>query len=378
VATTDISIRHLLAPQIAALEEAGHEVTAVCAAGAEVPGLLEQGVKVEHVAFKRELDVLPDLRSVIDLVRLFRRRRYDAVITHTPKAGLIGPLAAQLAGVPLVVHTVHGFLFHDRMRPSRRLLGLAAEMFTSAFSDYLFFQSMEDLRTAGRYHMKRSRRLMYVGNGIDTTRFGPQEPSVRAAARAEAGIAPDAFVVATVGRLVWEKGYREFLAAAETLAARHRDMTFLIVGPTEQDQADGLTAADVEELGQRPHVRYFGFRNDLPKLYSAMDVFVLASHREGIPRCVLEASSMEVPIVASEIRGCREAVSDGITGLLFPMGDVEALVEAVEELYQDRPRAARMGRAGRDFVKERFDEEIMLTRLRACIGELLAPAGSDR
>lgn len=379
IATTDMSIRYLLLHQIRALEDAGHEVTAICAPGPRVAALESAGLRVRTVGFVRELSPGRDLGALVELVRLFKRESYDAVITHTPKAGLIAPLAAQIAGVPLVIHTVHGLLFHDRMRAPRRLAGMMYEGLTAAFSDRLFFQSADDLEWARRLRPKAAERLFYIGNGVDTREFRPQAAN-GSSIRASLGLRGDAFVVGTVGRLVWEKGYAELFDAAHALSTRHRDVVFVVVGPLEDDQRDALSRGDVARLSAFPYIRFLGHRDDMPALYGAMDLFALPSHREGIPRALMEASASGLPVVASDIRGCREVVVDGVTGLLFPMGDARALAQRVEAIHRDPERGAAMGQAGREHVVENFEEAVSAARVAAKLEELLPSVwrGSQR
>ncbi|HEX2027365.1 MAG TPA: glycosyltransferase family 4 protein [Nitriliruptorales bacterium] len=371
VATADLSIRYLLRTQLAALTDAGYEVTAVCAPGPSVGLLRQEGLRVETVPMVRELRPRADLRSLVALIRLFRRHAFDVVVTHTPKAGLVAPVAAQLAGVPLVLHTVHGLLFHDRMPLLQRLAGLAAETFTARWADHLLFQSAEDVRVAQALRLKRRAHLGYIGNGVDTARFHPATPDVREEVRRALGVPGDAFVVGTVGRLVREKGYGELFAAAQDLLHRHPGMHLVVIGPSEPDQSDGLREADLARWRGHPNVRLLGHREDVDRLYAAMDLFVLPSHREGIPRSLMEASASGLPVVASDIRGCREVVIPGVTGTLVPVRDARQLARAIESLARDRHRCSAMGLAGRDRLVAHFDERLVIERLLAILATLL-------
>src|SRR6266849_3615406 len=173
VATADVSIRLLLLDQIKALEADGHEVVAVCAPGPWVEHVRSEGVTVQTVPMVREMAPLHDVRSVAALVRCFRQHKFDVVHTHTPKAGLIGPIAARLARVPQVVHTVHGLLFHDRMTRSRQTIFWVPEKITATLCDRLLSQSREDMERAVRSRLCSGRKIAYLGNGIDVARFAP-------------------------------------------------------------------------------------------------------------------------------------------------------------------------------------------------------------
>ena len=367
VAASDMSIRFLLWNQVVSLERAGFEMAVVCSEGRWAAEARSRGLRVCSVPMERELSPARDAATLKALVRLFRDERFDVVHTHTPKAGLLGPLAARLARVPHVVHTVHGLLFHDRMPLARRAPFVLAEALTARMVDHLLFQSREDMDVARRWRIAGASKIHYQGNGIEVKRFDPTQvpPERRRALRAKWGVPDGGFVVGIVGRLVREKGYEEFLAAAEALSRRLPEVRFVVIGPAEPDQRDAIDVERRASASLRPRLRWLGMRLDVAELYPAMDVFVLPSHREGIPRALMEASAMGLPVVASDIRGCREVVAHGETGLLVPVRDAMALAGAVESLARRRTEARAMGAAGRARILAHFDEEQVVDRLVA-------------
>lgn len=365
VATSDVSIRLLLSDQIRALQEMGHEVTAVCAPGRHLDEIRARGIPVCPVEMAREISPQQDLRSLRALVRLFRSRGFDVVHTHTPKAGLLGPIAARLAGTPVVVHTIHGLLYHDRMPRWRQGLFWMPEKVTASCSDYLLSQSREDIAVAVRTGLCPPEKILYLGNGIDVAHFTPSPDTPGPRRHLERfGIGEDDVVVGSVGRLVYEKGFAELFAAAEALTTRHDRLKFVVVGPEETDQHDAVDPARMARLKRRGVVHFAGWQADMKPWYEAMDLFVLPSHREGIPRACMEAAAMACPVVASDIRGCREVVLHEETGLLVPVRDAEALAGAIDRLARDAPRRVQMGRRGRAHVVRNFSQEKVLARLR--------------
>lgn len=374
VATSALSIRLLLLDHIERLRQEGYEVEAVCAPDHSLEEVVARGIPVHTVPLHRDLAPGPDMRGLGELRRLFARRRYDVVHSHTPKAGILAPLAARLAGTPLVLHTVHGLLFHDRSRPREKVLGVAAEMWTGRLAHRLLSQSREDIEVAARYRLCRPGHIEYLGNGIDVSRFSRRRlPDARARRRSELGFDDDAVVVGMVGRLVEEKGFVDlFRAMARVLEARPQ-VRILLVAPHDPGQADEIDPERLLAMVDRTRVVHLGFREDLPELYAAMDVFALPSHREGLPRTPLEASAMEVPVVASNIRGCREAVTDGVTGVLVEPRSPSALAEAIVALVDDAPARAQMGKAGRDHVVREFDAGAVLDRLAAYYRRVVGP-----
>jgi glycosyltransferase involved in cell wall biosynthesis len=372
VATSSISVRLLLLDQIKALEADGHDVVAVCAPGPWVESVRRAGVTVHTVPMEREIAPLRDLRSTAALARCFRQHKFDVVHTHTPKAGLIDPIAARLARVPRVVHTIHGLLFHDRMTRLRQTIFWVPEKITATFCDRLLSQSREDVERAVRSRLCSRKKIAYLGNGIDVVRFAPQVISERTEKLREVGLQASDFVVGSVGRLVKDKGFMELFAAAEGLTARYPQLKFVVIGPRETDQNDALNNDYMDDLQRRGVVRFVNWCEDLRSWYAAMDIFVLPSHREGVPRACMEAAAMMRPVVASDIRGCREVVLDGDTGLLVPPRDVPRLVEAIEMLHNEHNRAAQMGERGRHHIVKNFNNKDVCRRLCEFYAQLSA------
>jgi glycosyltransferase involved in cell wall biosynthesis len=220
-------------------------------------------------------------------------------------------------------------------------------------------------------------KIRFLGNGIDLARFDRRrlDGGEVAQVRQELGLPPGAPVVGFVGRLVAEKGVPELLAAGRTVREQVPGTHFLFVGPLDGEKADALTPEAARAYGVADACVFAGLRQDMPQLYALMDLFVLPSHRESFPRSPLEAAAMEVPCVATDIPGCREAVEDGVNGLLVPAGNVQALAGAIIRLLADGAMAQRMGRAGRRLAEERFDERMVFARVKDEYARLLQEKG---
>jgi glycosyltransferase involved in cell wall biosynthesis len=360
--TVDMSLALLLLPQLVAFVEAGYEVIGVSAPGPYVEALADRGIA--HVALERStraLDPRADMATAADFVRLCRRLRPDIVHTHNPKPGIYGRVGARIAHVPNVVNTVHGLyaLPTDRLR--KRAAVYVLERFAASFSDAELLQNVEDLATLRRLGVPE-RKLHLLGNGVDLGRFDPSAyPSARSRLRAELGITSAQVVVGLVGRLVREKGYTEVFEAARRVRATHPETVFVVAGPYDPDKADAVTAGELERASREAGVRFLGMREDVEELYLAMDVYVLASHREGFPRSAMEAAAMGLPIVATDIRGCRQVVDHGSTGLLVPVRDAPSLGDALLSLVTDRDRREEMGRAARRKAVVEFDDRRQVT-----------------
>ena len=382
----DFTLEKFLLPLVDGMRAEGWDVVAVCSEGSAVPRLRERGYRVETVSIARSMNPFSALRALLGLLRLFRRERFDVLHAHTPVAALIGRLAARMAGIPLVVYTAHGFYFHEGMAPRQYRLFVALERLAGRWTDLLFTQSAEDARTAVAEGIMPAARVLAIGNGVDAGRFFPAAAEPSAAVRAALGIAADAYVVGMVGRLVREKGVGEFLAAARILAARYPALCFLLVGERlPSDHAAGVAdefAAARAALGDRLVTP--GLRDDIPQMMQAMDLFCLPSWREGMPRTIIEAMMMSRPVVATDIRGSREEVVDGETGLLVPVRSPDELAAAIERFVRDPGWGRRLGAAGRERALRLYDEAavvaVQLERIAAAARDagLQVPAGRTK
>lgn len=353
--TVDSSLLYLLLPQLRAVTEQGGEVVGISAPGRFVEVLERTGVRhIPLEASTRGMNLAADLRAALQLWRILRRERFDVLHTHNPKPGVYGRIVGRLAGVPIVVNTVHGLYATSADPLPKRMAVYLLEALASRFSHAELIQSSEDLSTLWRWRLVPRRALRYLGNGIDLTRFDPKRFSERRRLeiRRDLGVGESQIVVGSVGRLVAEKGYPELLQAMGRLGDRY---VLLIVGPEDPDKADGLSREAIEEA-KATGVRFLGMREDVDALYAAMDIFVLASHREGVPRAAMEAAAMGLPIVATDVRGCREVVEDGVSGSLVPVNDLWALARAIAELGEDAGLRGKLGDAGARRAKALFDE----------------------
>ncbi|MGH9210708.1 MAG: glycosyltransferase family 4 protein [Acidimicrobiales bacterium] len=358
--TVALSLRYLLYPQLSAVRDLpSGEVVGISAPGPEVEGLERDGIR--HVALRsstRGMNLLADLRSAWELWRILRRERVDILHTHNPKPGLYGRIVGRLARTPIVVNTNHGVYATENDRFVRRAVVLTLEAVAARFSDAELIQNPEDFNRLTRLRVNRMNRTWLLGNGIDLGRFRPGAvpDGERAARRAELGAEDDTVVVGIVGRLVVEKGYRELFEAARRLADDSpAPIKVVVIGPDDPDKADAISAEEIA-AADKTGVVFLGHRDDVEAWYAAMDLFALPSYREGFPRAAMEAAASGLPIVATDVRGCRQVVDHEVTGLLVPVRDADALARAIAELAGDRPRRKTMGKAAVARAEEHFDE----------------------
>jgi glycosyltransferase involved in cell wall biosynthesis len=355
--TVDMSLALLLLPQLVGIREAGYEVVGVSAPGAFVRTIEAAGIRHTPLrASTRAVDVRSDLAAAREFLRLCRGLRPDIVHTHNPKPGVYGRIAARCAGVPVVVNTVHGLYAQPQDRRLRRTVVYGLERLAATCSDMELVQSIEDLPTLRRLGIPE-RRLRLLGNGVDLARFDPaRHAAARRRVRDGLGLQETDVLVGLVGRLVREKGYLEVFEAAGALRRTYPQTRFIVVGAEEPEKAGSLTPEELHDAGANGDIQFLGLRDDVERLYPAMYLYVLASHREGFPRSAMEAAAMGLPIVATDIRGCRQVVDHGTTGLLVPARAPRALASAIGGLVSDPQRRRAMGRAARRKALAEFDD----------------------
>jgi len=377
ITTVDQSLRYLLLNQMRSIAQAGYEVTGISAPGSDVPVIESMGIRHIAVPLTRRLTPLADLRALVHLYRIFRREQFTIVHTHTPKPGLLGQLAARMAGAPVVVNTIHGFYFHEHMPPAQRRFYIAMERIAARCSDLILSQSREDLDTAIRLGICPRERIQLLGNGIDIQRFDRNrvDPATLAHLRSTLGLPSGVPVIGFVGRLVVEKGILELARAVQQVQSRFGPVTLLIVGGVDREKAGALNHEDIQAAAGTATCIFAGVRQDMPDMYALMDIFALPSYREGFPRAPMEASAMGVPCVVTNVRGCREAVEHERNGLIVPLRDVDALAEALISLLRDHDRRRAMGDAGRRMAHEQFDERLVFQRILAAYHRLLHEKG---
>ena len=371
VTTVDMSLDLLLLPQLTAFAAAGYEVVGTSAPGPYVAGIEEAGIR--HIALAnatRSMNPWRDLRLTLELYRLFKRERPAIVHTHTPKPGWFGRVAARLARVPVVVNTVHGLYATSTDPWRRRAVVYALERVAAACSDAELLQSREDLPVLRRLGVPAS-KLQVLGNGIDLERFTPPTARRRNRARAELGLTPGQVVIGAVGRLVWEKGIREVIDAATSLRQTHPEVVVLVAGPLETEKADGLGSSDLDRVTAQSGIVFLGEQREIERFYAAIDIYVLASYREGFPRSAMEAAATGLPLVVTDIRGCRQVVNHDVNGLLVPPADALSLTNALARLADEPALRERMGSASVVKARADFDQQTVIDRTLATYRRLL-------
>lgn len=348
--------------QLEYFQNRGFDVTVLCPERRsdewEVPR--PESISIMEIPMERKIAPLRDLVTLWLLWSSIRALRPVVTNVGTPKAGLLGGLAAWLNRVPCRFYTLHGLRFETTRGLKRRIL-IYAERLACRFAHRVMCVSHSVCEKAISCGITTRERAVVFGsgscNGVDTSRFAPNAESVRRAAglRQQLGIPEQATVLLFVGRLTRDKGIPELLQAFLPLDKQFPNLWLLLVGCFEEE--DPLPADIRRSLETHPHVIFAGAVQDTPTYYAMADILVLPSHREGLPTVVLEAQAAGKPVVAASATGIVDLVNDGETGLLFPVGDVPALTKALARLITDKALANRLGLAGQERVKREFQQE---------------------
>jgi glycosyltransferase involved in cell wall biosynthesis len=361
VTNVDFSLRQFLLPLMREIRARGHEVIGACAEGQFLDVPRDEGFRIVAIPFARRASPLAHWRAFRALVGLFREEKPELVHAHMPISGFLARMAAWWAGVPRIACTCHGFWFNYPGNPARKAVGFLMEWIAARVTSIFLTVSDEEARDARRLWICRN--AVSVRNGRDPAVFRP-DSAERVRMRAALGVPEDRVAVAAVSRLVRHKGYPELAAAMGDVP----DADLWVVGERllSDRGADMLTLLRHAGLGSRLHL--LGYRTDVAAILAAADIFVLPSHFEGLPMSVIEAMLTGLPVVATNIRGPREQVVHGITGLLVPPGSVAQLAEALRRLACDPAARAAMGAAGRARALELYDEAKLLVRTMELLG----------
>jgi glycosyltransferase involved in cell wall biosynthesis len=291
--------------------------------------------------------------TILDIARTYRRERPDLVHHVNLKMCLLGTVAALLAGVPRVVNalTGMGYLFTADTLDARVLRAIVVRLLRRLMvrdTAHLIVQNRDDLRMVLDHRLSAADRAVLIpGSGVDLRRFTPRtEPT---------GIP----VVTFVGRMLRDKGVRELVEAARILKHRGRAVRFVLVGPTDPENPRSLTERELTDWCAAGLVEWWGYRSDIEAVWAESTIAALPSYREGLPKSLLEAAACGLPIVATDVPGCRDLIGHRSNGLLVPPRDAVALADAVDELLRDPALRQRLGSKARIRAEQEFSEEIV-------------------
>ena len=367
ITTVPVSLVVLLRGQLQFMSQF-YEVLAVSSKGAELDLLESQsGLRISEVNMTRKITPLKDLAALWNLYRLLKREKPEMVHTHTPKAGLLGMLAAQLAGVPVRLHTVAGMPLLERQGLIRKVLVVAEKLtYMCATRVYPNSQAMMQLIESHRYCSPKKLKVIGNGssNGIDTSIFDPQlfTSQVKHDTRASLGIFADDIVYSFIGRMVADKGVKELVEAFVKINHHNRSTKLLLIGPFEND-LDPLDQSTVDKILNHPSIIWKDFQADVRPFLSISDIFVFPSYREGFPNVVMQAGAMNLPCIVTNINGSNEIIHQEENGIIVPVKNSEALQDAMEQLTHNPALRKTLSMNARQMIVSRYDQHYVMNEL---------------
>jgi len=339
--------------------------------GSLIEAVIKRNVPLEILPeLVREINPYKDLIALIKMYAIMKKGRYKVVHTHSSKAGILGRLAAKFAGVPLIVHTVHGWSFHERMSSVRRNVFVILERIFAKITNIMIVVTKEDINKGLSFGIGNHDLYRLVRSAIPLDEFNPADVDKFAVLK-ELGIPQDALIMGNVGRLSEQKNPLDWMRVAKLVSEKIPNCYFLLVG-------DGPLRQDVErfgaELGIAEKVKFTGIRRDVSRLLAAMDVFVITSLWEGLPRVIPQAMLMELPVVANIADGTVEAIEPGKTGYLCNPGQIEEMAAYCVDLLENPKKCMEMGKMGREHALVEFDLNKMIRQIEELYSNYLNKA----
>ena len=372
ITTVPLSLKVLLKGQLRFMASNGFDVKGVSSEGEELREVHEnEGIAVEAITMSRKITPFQDLKSLWEMWNFLRKEKPQIVHTHTPKAGIIGMLAARLAGVPHRLHTVAGLPLMEATGTKRKILNFVEKLtYSSATRVYPNSKGLYDFILQNNFTQSNKLKIIANGssNGIDTTFFSPDQVTEieKVTLREKLNIQPDDFVFVFVGRIVSDKGINELIKAFSELQAAENNepagIKLLLVGGLEND-LDPLNPETLAEINQNKDIISVGFQQDVRSFFAIADALVFPSYREGFPNVVMQAGAMGLPSIVSDINGCNEIIIEGENGLIIPSKNVEKLKEKMLTLAKDKNLYTKLKGNSRRMIENRYEQSVVWNAL---------------
>lgn len=362
IATVPISLNLLLQGQLRMLNE-DYEMVAVSSPGKDLEEVgAREGVRTVGIRMERRISPIQDLKSLFALIKLIRKEKPWMVHTMTPKAGLLGMLAARICGVPVRFHLFTGLVFPTSKGLKRKLL-MTTDKLTCACATFINPEGEGVKRDLERFGITH-KELHIVGNGningIDMTYFDRTEEVMK---KAESIREKDCITFCFVGRIVGDKGMNELAEAFARLEKEFPSCRLLLVGDFEE-KLDPVSPETKRMFLENSRVTFAGWQQDIRPYLAASDIFVFPSYREGFPNVVLQAGAMGLPSIVTDINGSSEIIRDGVNGVIIPPRNESALLEAMRRMVTDEAARQKMAANARELIGSRYDRAFLWQELK--------------
>lgn len=366
ISTVSHSLDLLLKGQLHYMVENGYEVHIACTYDERVKIVEErEGVKYHKLNLTRTINPFKDILALYHLMKLIRKIKPDIVHSHSPKAGIIGMLAAFICKVPLKIHTVAGLPLVETSGLKKAVL-IGVEKLTYFCADYILPNSIKQKEFINE-HISNSNKIQVVGkgssNGIDLEYFNPAlfDDKQKKAIRDENHLKFDEIVICFVGRLTAYKGVNELIEAFCNLKKEFNNIRLLLVGPFEE--LNPLNDFSLNEISSNRNIISVGHQGDIRPYLAISDIFVFPSYREGFPQSLMQAAAMNLACITSDINGCNEIIEDGINGILIPVKSINAIEDAVREFITNENMRLSMAASGRNNMVDNYEQVMFWRRI---------------
>ncbi len=363
ITTVPISLDKLIEGQMSYMKD-HFEVLAISSSGDTLDKVgKKEGIATLAVEMTRKITLIKDLSAVFSLVKIFRQYKPQIVHTHTPKAGIVGMLAAYIARVPVRMHTVAGLPLLESQGLKRLLLN-TVEKLTYVFATRVYPNSfvLKEIILKNRFCKLEKLKVIANGssNGINTFYFNPELYSEedKESLKRSLGICKNEFVFIFVGRLVSDKGLNELINAFHKLTSQHTNVKLLLVGPLE-DELDPLEEQTKAVIQNNQQITALGFKSDVRPYFSIADALVFPSYREGFPNVVMQAGAMGLPSIVSNINGCNEIIEHNKNGIIIPVKNTTALFNSMNQLLNNSKLRTDLEKNARAMICSRFEQKLV-------------------
>lgn len=362
ITTVPMSLDKLIEGQMAFMSKQGYEVVGVSSPNRLLLKVGEkEDIRVKGINMTRKISPLKDIFSLVKLITFLKKEKPLIVHTHTPKAGLLGMMAAKLTNVPIRLHTVAGMPLLETTGIKKKIL-VFTEKLTYYCATYIYPNSygLKAIISKKKYSKPEKVKVLGSGssNGINTTYFNTKVVSGIKELKKKLNINKDDIVFVFVGRLVKDKGINELVKSFNSLSLKYNNIKLLLVGPYEKE-LDPLNNDTIESIKSNNKIMSVGYQNDVRPYFSCSDVLVFPSYREGFPNVVMQAGAMGLPCIVSNINGCNEIIENNTNGLIIPSKDTNALYEAMEKVLLDKTLRLSLHKNARNLIVSRYEQSKM-------------------
>ncbi|WP_428026065.1 glycosyltransferase family 4 protein [Arcobacter sp.] len=369
MSTVSYSIEVLIKNQPRFLSQYFDEVELIGADSGDILKIIErEKVKFFPIEMERKITPFKDLKTVSQLIKHFRKEKPNIVYTFTPKAGLLGMIAAFFAMVPTRIHNVVGMPLMEA-RGLKRVILTVTEKLTYFFATHVYCNSFGLKEYIEKNLTKKNVKVIKEGsiNGVDIEFYKDNFTTLeKQEIREQLNFNSDDFIVSFMGRIVKDKGVNELVDSFKVLTKKYKNIKLLIVGKFEQE-LNPIEEENFLFIQNNPNIKVIDFQNDLRKYLTVTDLFVLPSYREGLPNSLIEAGSYGLPLIATDINGCNEIISHKENGLLIEPKSSESLCDAIEELYLNKTLYEEIKSNVRNMIVKRYEQQQFLRELKDCL-----------